>query len=542
MPKAKRPIGARGQRSRLPTVPLTEGGRLDLTYRRLADVNIADKSLELSLFTGAILERCRFSKVSFDRCDFAGTKFIDCTFTQCSFVPVEVRSCFFKWCKFNLCDIRGSQWASTQVEDTIFETCDFREATIRETVFSNTKVRRCNFTRDSITLDRFSRCSFQQVDFGDCTALFLFFDNCRFSECRFSTECIGYTYGLSIENLRSFELTYLGEPQEKPTSEDLVAALLTNYSERRWFVGVCALELNFRRQSPALSLRGLVSRLEPEAAVNKRVDWDELQFLSLILQRLRSENRLPLVGLWPLYKFVQSSHETLQREFPASRSFVSAPELVISRLQNLLNDTIEDIRQFADIEIPSNMWIQAELHFKNRPQTAINQLVPRQILPVYGATQAEFSLKAAQRGSWIEVWQLALAGLVAVQVSLVAVNGIMGQILKLTKKIRSLSISARKRKAVRKPLVRRSKRAKLERAETHLMRSMLVATLSDEKSVLLKRAVNISDEALRRLDRTLVIMLTLPDEDLGKFDDYSDNNLQIIQLKQVTRPDPAHRD
>lgn len=534
MENGKRQVRTTGRRSQLPVVSLTEGGRLDLTYRRLSEVDIADKSLELSLFTGAILEKCRFRNVNFDRCDFAGTKFIDCTFDRCSFIPVEVRSCFLKGCEFKSCDIRGSQWTSTQVENTTLDECDFREATIRETVFSSCIIRQCNFYRNSITLDRFSQCSFIQVDLGDCTALFLFFDRCIFSESRFSTECVGYTYGLSEKNLRSSELTYLGKPQPKPENNDLVGALLSNYRERRWFVGVCALELNFRRLSPSLSLRELVSKLEPEAAASKRVDWDELQFLSLILQRLRSEDRLPLVGLWPLFRFIKASYETLRREFPAASDFVSAPELVIARLEKLLDEMIDEIGQFAGVDTRHETWVHMQLRFRKRPHSTIAEVVPRQIMAIYGAKVTDFAIVTARRNSWIEWWQLTLAALAAAQVSLVAVNGIMSQVVKLSKQIRKLSPSVRSKRAVSKRRTkRRTGHVKATHLQAQLTRSQLIASLGDRHSVLVRGATSISDHALDRLDQTIVILLALPDDELLKFEEYSASNLEMIHLRQA---------
>ena len=515
----------------LPVTSLTEGGRLDLTYRRIVDLSIVGKSLELSLFIGAILERCNFEAVNFNRCDFSGTKFIDCTFSRCSFVPIEVRSCYFKACKFYTCDLRSSQWTSSQMDDTLFEDCDLREATIRETVFSNSGLTACNLYRNSITLDRFDRCSFNQIDFGDCTAQFIFFDHCTFTACRFSTECIGYTYGISLADLSSSELTYLGQAQDKPQESDLADALLANYLERRWFVGACALELNFRRLSPALSLRNLVSRLGPDAVKNKRVDWDELQFLTLILQRLYSEMRLPLVGLWPLFRFAQDSFATLQDEFPASRSFASAPQLVVARLEKLLDDTLDEIGQMTLSDTGYDTWLELTLQFVARPAASLNKILPRKIFALYGINQSEMVLVSAKSGSWAEVWQLTAGALATIQLSLVAVNGMMGQLVKLGKKTQQISDLFRRKKAQPKSGARRKSRKKATRPGKELAMSTLVASLVDQKHVLAGKVPNLSDQSLARLDRTILIMLALTDEELHRFEDYSDTQLEFVEVK-----------
>lgn len=511
---------------------LIDGGRLDLTYRKISNLTVAGKSLELSLFTGTILEKCHFERVNFDRCDFAGTKFVDCTFVDCSFIPVEVRSCFLSGCTFRSCDLRGSQWTSTLTNDTTFDSCDFREATIRETVFSNSKLLKCNFSRNSITLDRFNGCLFSEIDFGDCTALFLFFDKCEFDRCRFSTECVGYTFGLSLEAIQSSELTYLSQSQAKPTEGDLVDALIANYLERHWFAGACALELNFRRLSPFISLRNFVSRIGPEAAQHKRVDWDELQFLTLILQRLRTENRLPLLGIWPLYKLVNEFCATLQQEFPASGNFTSAPELVLGRLEKLLDEMLQELSELSvDTTIP-NVQLEMECHFKYRPRTPVDRLLPGRLFTIYGAARSELTLLSSKEGSWIEVWQVSAGAFAAIQTSLVAVNGMIGQLIKFSKQLKTLSglFSPTKAKTKQAPARRKSKKTK--RARKDRLNEVLVQTLADQKIALSRRVPLLSDNYLAKLDRTIIIILSLPDHALHDFEDYSQDVLQTIEVKK----------
>lgn len=514
----------------LPVTSLTEGGRLDLTYRRIVDLSIIGKSVELSLFTGAILERCNFESVSFDRCDFAGTKFVNCTFDRCSFVPVEVRSCYFKTCEFRTCDLRSSQWTSNQIDDTLFEDCSLLEATIRETVFSNARMVACNLHRNSITLNRFERCSFKEIDFGDCTAMFIFFDHCAFTTCRFSTECIGYTYGISLADLQSSQLSYLGKPQDKPQEGDLADALLANYLERRWFVGACALELNFRRLSPVLSLRNLVSRLGPDAVKNKRVDWDELQFLTLILQRLYSERRLPLVGLWPLFRLAQDSYEILQDEFPASRSFASAPQLVLARLEKLVDETLDEIARITPPDARRDAWLELTIQFATRPAASLNKLLTRKIFSVYGVSQSEMVLVSAKSGSWAEVWQLTAGALATIQLSLVAVNGMMGQFVKFGKKTRQLSDLFRRKKTRPKSGMGRKNRRRATQPRQQLPTSLAIS-LVNQKRVLAEKVPDLSDQSLARLDRIILIMMTLTDEELRRFEDYSEDQLEFVEVK-----------
>ena len=274
--------------------------RQDFTYKKLEGLRLSGTNFRQSLFIGAILKGCHFHSVRFDRCDFSGTKFIDCTFQKCSFVPDEIRSCVITKCVFDLCDFRGSQWTGIVTEHTKFTSCDFRESSIRESTFAFCHLSLCRLKRSSVTMDGFSHCWFSEVDFGDCTVLFLFFDECKFSSCRINAETIGFTYGLSPEDLDALEFIYLGRRQAKPRSATLIDDLIANYAARRWNVGACVLQLNFRRAMPLLSLRELAAAFEVTIDREIPLDWDETRFLIQVLERLHAEQRLPLAGLWAI--------------------------------------------------------------------------------------------------------------------------------------------------------------------------------------------------------------------------------------------------
>jgi len=488
----------------------------------------------MSLFTGAVLEECHFRNINFDRCDFAGTKFVNCTFDHCTLVPAEVRSCFLNGCKFSDCNLDGSQWAATQVERSDFVRCSFVSATIRETVYVDTTFSQCDFTKGSITLNKFAACKFDGIDLGDCTALFLFFDHCDFEHSRFSIECVGYTYGLTLKNLDSCSLTYLGTPISTRGDKQLVAMLLENYLDRHWYVGACALELNFRKLPPANSLRLLTRRLEPDIVHNKRMDWDELQFLSLVLQRLNGEGRLPLVGIWPVFHLVDGAYSTLQEEFPESRSFSSAPELVLRRLEHLLNESINALAALIPNTSTTNEILRLELHLDAKPAYALDKLIPASLWSIFGSS-TDIALVSAREGSWIEVWQLTASVFATAQVALVAVNGMMGTLVKTGKYSQKLANLFWHTKPTKKAA--RAKKKSLNRKKSTNTGLALPApnTLADQQSVLLQRLAQISGPDLQKLDKLVVVVLNLPDTRLDAFGDYADSHLQSAQLRPVPK-------
>src|SRR6202012_45073 len=95
-------------------LPETGPLRADFTYKLVENVNLSDRSLERSMWTGAVLRNCRFRNVSFARSDFAGAKFVDCEFIECDFEPDELRSCFLTRTNFVACKLVGLHCISSQ--------------------------------------------------------------------------------------------------------------------------------------------------------------------------------------------------------------------------------------------------------------------------------------------------------------------------------------------------------------------------------------------------------------------------------------------
>jgi uncharacterized protein YjbI with pentapeptide repeats len=530
--KIKRRALTAAARSNLPIPTLHEGGRFDLTYRRIVGLTIEDKSLELSLFTGTILDACHFRNINFDRCDFAGTKFVNCTFDRCSLIPVEVRSCFLTNCEFTHCNLEGSQWSSTHVERSLFADCKFNSVTIRETVFTDTSFERCNFKMASITLDKFSVCRFDEIDLGDCTAVFLFFDHCEFKSSRFSIECVGYTYGLTLKNLSSSSLTYLGDPIPRQGNVDLAESLLESYLDRHWYVGACAIELNFDRMSPATSLRLLTKRLGPDIAHNKRLDWDELQFLTLVLQRICEEGRLPLVGIWPVFHMAESANSMVQHEFPGSRSFSSAPELVLQRLEQLLNSSIDQISEVIARSEHDSQSLRLELHLHKKPRHNLDELIPNSVRRIFGS-HGDMKLILAREGSWIEVWQLSASVFAAIQVTLVAVNGMMGQLVKIRKSSKELVKSFSRVPPTKRASA--SKNTKTKKSVTSSSMASTAISLANQREAILQRVAKIAISDLQILDKLILVILNMPDDQLEAMRDYVGSNLETARVQSSPR-------
>ena len=73
--------------------------------------------------------------------------------------------------------------------------------------------------------------------------------------------------------------------------------------------------------------------------------------------------------------------------------------------------------------------LKLALTLRQKPLRALDELIPKSMLLALGG--GEFDLISARSGSWHEVWQASSDTLVALQISLLVLNGVTTQVLKL---------------------------------------------------------------------------------------------------------------
>lgn len=500
--------------------------RQDFTYKKAAGLDLANGNFRQSLFIGAILENCRFRSTNFDRCDFSGTKLVGCVFEDCTFIPDEIRSCAFQNCIFRRCDFRGSQWQRIEVEHSLFDHCDFRETSFRECAFSGAQLDACPFKRSSVTLCRFDKCRFHKIQLGDCTALYLFFDHCSFEECRMNAETLGFTYGLSSHDVDRMGLLYLGRRQEKPKSVDFVEALIANYWHRKWYVGACVLELNFQREMPVIAMRRLVDALNQLIDEKLPFDWDELRFFMDVIDRLQSEDRLPLLGLWRFLEALNRIDLAARRNHQMTGVALSA-QFVISRASQMLLDTLDQLINVNDLLDANPLWL--ELKLGHKPNKSLGDLVPSKVFKAYEDGMIVYI--AGHEGSWTEIWQVSIGSLAAIQLALVAINGVLRQAKSVTDNLRRLIRSFRSGRLVSRRGSRTSKKSSFRKLTKR--GGSVAGLLSANIEVTRIRLESLPLQSLVRIESAIRALNHLDDEQLTAFREYDHKQLQSVSIRKA---------
>jgi uncharacterized protein YjbI with pentapeptide repeats len=527
------------------SVFLPAAGKLrgDFSYRIIENVVLSHRRLEHSLWTGAVLRGCKFADVSFDRGDFAGTKFIDCEFIRCSFEPDELRSCTLHRVRFVDCALVGVQCVSSQFQGCEFIRCDLSRSVIRECQFADSVFEDVPFRSCSVTLNHYSRSTFRKVFFADATILFLIFEDCEFDDCVMNAETVGYTFGLSIEHLESLELVYLGESQPRPTEGALLPALLESYDARGWILGICLLKINFGIEATYLALREFANRLGEIVAREPRVDWDELAFLSMVLEQLQERQELPFLGIWEVHTAVTSALVAMEREQSGFATLLPAANTVAWRLRRLAVQRMTEVSH--EVIAGSGRKPEIELHLAlvRQPGVRLDEAIPSELKLVAGANDSDFRLVRSWEGSWFEFWQLSLAALGALNVTLVLVDTSWERATKIWKRAKAARTALKKRS--KSGSINESTKTDLAAADASARTLSgaidlpTVATAVENATAELRVISQMDREALLRLDLAVQRMRLLSDPVVRQLLEYAAPALRGVELVAPVKPEPA---
>lgn len=406
-----------------------------------------------------------------------------------------------------------------------FKNCDFREATLRESHFIESRLTKCLLARSSVTLMHFTNCAFERMGFADCTAMFLIFSTCAFNSCSINAETVGYTYGLTAGNLDSMRLVHLGKREAKPANTNVVDALIATYWARNWYVGACILQLNFRRGDPFSIIQELNDALQQTILSEMPMDWDELRFLVEVLERLNAEERLPLLALWRCI-------DTLQRSSRKSGPMSSAADLgqsVIAQADRLLLGMLDITATVVPNQVAAAEFL-LELKLTERPETPLNDIVPQGALEAFGASRMELIHSAA--GSWIEIWQISLAALIAVRVTLVAANGVLKEFSKVIENARLfVEKLTRKRKKAAPAKPHHARATKRQSAK----QSPLPVIVEQQMVDIREKTAAVSLDDFAKLEKALRAVSKLSGEQLKCFAAYDSDHVIAATVQSVGR-------
>ena len=503
----------------------------DFTYRFIKKLTLSDRSLARSLWNGAVLQDCTFTRVDFSRSDFAGTQFISCTFIDCNLEPDELRSCFLSNCTFQDCSLVGLQCVSTQFVECHILDCDLSRCVIRESRLADCTIKNTVWPRSSITLNQFANCRFENQAFGDTTVFFVVFDDCTFDDCAMTAESAGFTFGLTAQDAGNMKWVYLGEDQDE-LDTDIVSALIESYRARRWYLGLAVLELNFAREPAFLALSNYADALHHDVSSAPRIDLDELTFMTTVLEQIAARKSLPFYGLWRAAAAIEGAIQRVADTTPGFLDFSPASTAILARLRKLMKERISELAEKVDSSLFEDR-VSLRLTMKARPQASLPGLVPDQILTDFGATDGDFHKVDEFPGSWIEIWQLGLAGIGAIHLTLATIDTTWEHLSNISDKAKKSA------QAIKRSKQKVKKGTELEAPSGASLQPMdlrTVAAAVERASRELRPITDLDRQAVAKLDLAVQRLAAMSNNQLSALAEYARPNLESISLEQSETP------
>ena len=509
--------------------------REDFSYRHVDGLSIKSRSFGHSLWTGAILTNCVFEDVDFSRCDFAGTRFVNCRFTNCDLEPDELRSCVLISTEFIRCNLSGIQSFLSRFERCVFDRCDLSGASVRECYFIKTVLRNCTTKGSGVTLNQFEECKFECIAFADATFLFLQFKNCGFIDCAMNAETIGYTYGITVSDLEKFKLIYLGGEEAPPDAEDIVDVIFQSYQSRRWYLGVCLLELNFELVAPLHAIRNFAKKFEKSTSAAARIDWDEINFLLIVLEQLHTDDALPLQAAWVFKEAFEKSIGFVEAEFGSG--FGGAPSIFASRaklasiVEALIDRALRTAPEWAAMPGQATM----KLRYAQRPQASLRDAIQPFWLAELELIR-ELEPQEAYPGSWVEVFQASLAAIGAIHVVLYTADTLWEHSSGLLKKGKTTIEAVRRTRRIGGAKETVPETTQPDPLPAQLHNSSAPVSVSEA----LIQAAKIAEQrelqhrrTAAELDRILAMLAVKGDDEIDRLLEHAQPNLKSIEINMV---------
>lgn len=349
-----------------------------------------------SLFNGAVFGDCLFRAVCFDHSDLEGTRFINCRFIDCSMVGTETRSIWAVDCTFQRVD-----FSQSSILDSNFHNCQFTECLFDGIVQSTSVYDGCIFDsflpkHGSITLSRYTNTTFRRACFRN-VFYYHIFESCTFEDSSFEAYLLGYVYGLTAENLRSFHSLLMGAEVDIPLPE-LYEQAESIYVQRKMGLNVGILRLGIPDSNIESLLISCVKTLEHLLQKDQILKTEQIQYLSQLIDYLQEQNKIAPITFLLLEQGLRNTID--QFSISGNTAWEKAKTEIKSLRNRIYFSCLEILDSIYAQPLPQsrNEMAVFKITYQHQPELSLAALIAEMSPNTFPAPKR---IKTAQ-GSWIE--------------------------------------------------------------------------------------------------------------------------------------------
>lgn len=418
--------------------------RMDLTYRKIENLNVKEVDINQSLLTGSLIRGSSFHNTNFSRSDLDGMRVENTIFVECDFTSCDFRSNIFSNCRFKSCLLNSTFIDDCEFQTCEFDNCSFTVGSLTRCRFQKSSLRSCDLRQTTFLHNKFYGSAISDMVFGDCALQYIILRDCDLTKVTLAAESIGALFGLTREQLSSAKIIYLGEEEQIPLDSEVLFLLLEEYQKRNWYVGELVLSVNFGLTSTLSAFDKYFSFAYKRFAEFGFTNGDELEFLGDLFHELAHLERLPLMTLLNTLEWCSKLELAIGGSRETSESSTDSLHTLASRLTFLANnllDRFEHSLQGFDLN-RAEKSLCIKVTFEHEPEIPLpdilNSLTANLNLGHWSQGFHKSRRIRTEAGSFIDIVLTTLLSVIGFQVFLFLINGCVIQLTELKHRVNVL--------------------------------------------------------------------------------------------------------
>lgn len=182
----------------------------NFSFQKLFNEKHFNESAKSALFNGTIIEKNNWNNVNLTNSDIETTRILKTDIQNCYFDNTDIHSIWVIDTNFQNTSFRGANIVDCTFINCTFIDCDLRDVTLNDCTFRQCELRNTNLLGGSFTMNVFTSCLLEKMCFKN-VFYYTHFDQCEFNDVIFEAYLLGYSYGLTMDNMSSFQYLFMGE-------------------------------------------------------------------------------------------------------------------------------------------------------------------------------------------------------------------------------------------------------------------------------------------------------------------------------------------
>lgn len=275
--------------------------------------------------------------------------------------------------------------------DCQFINCSFEGTTLKDSEFKNCIFESPIFLDGSYILNSFSKCNFKNTSFKN-VFYYTYFSECTFKDVCIEAYLLGFTYGLTINNLETFTYLLMGKSVDYNYSQ-ICNEIAKIYVERKMIINKGILYLVDPATRVEIAIIKCFEILHNFIEQDYIVQKEQLIFLEKIVSVLYNKKQISPIGLIYLMNILNQilnikTNSSLEK---AKSGLIIIQNSVLSNYQCFIDDLIDHLKN-----APANGEFEIKIIYEKKPKYRLTNIIKE-----LDSTKEAYVIKT-EKGSFIE--------------------------------------------------------------------------------------------------------------------------------------------